>query len=908
MQKYQFLKADIKPWLKYMFSKKYGIPTTYVDTTLNTNTNNTLTTVRGKIKNFKLCGNLEQSTLILPNDYTQVDYIESDGNQYIDLGITANQDTNFSIKFETPSEVIGSKSLFGYFNDNTNSFYLYISSNKQFQFGYKSWQNFGLSNSVLENTIYNVSNNKNKLYVNGTEYTNSNTDDFSTSPNNLLLFKISGATSGGHPIKLYSFKLFNNKTIVRDMIPCYRNSDNEVGLYDIVNNVFYTNQGTGAFTYGSVASIPNPDYPQDIYSVSGDNNIIVNNKNFLDNTPNSQGSDISVWNYLKKGVYYVKRFKLSTQSSDVFNSRMAYKDKNNNAIPIIQNTILDDGNIEITGTDFGWYSSLATATLTLKKDYYIRCSGMLYCNMIASKTNDITSYVPHQEQEYTINLGVTLPSRYTLVDYIESTGTQYIDTTYVPTNLTKWEMSAQFTELTDINQFNGRYDGTVLPSGQRFDIALGSQYFILNGGDQTITTYPSDTNKHTFIVDMAKRKSYIDNNAYNISTHIFNSQRSVYLFARQANTVEYKSKEKIYYCKFYEDNILKMYLIPCYRNSDNEVGLYDLISNTFFTNQGTGVFTYGSIISNGIELCKIGDYQDYIRKSTGKSLFGGFTFSKTSSGIVYNYYTNGTILANGTSTSTSYSMFSSDASSYVKTLVAGTYTISGGTNIINVEAVRINGSLITTDTGNGATFTLEESTDVFIRTKIASGTTVNNVLVKPMLEKGSIATEYEPYTNNIPKWYKYGAIGKVVLDGSETWTYQSDVNSFYTEEDSILRTDDYRNIMLSNYYKVIRKHTSVGDYSISGYEGTKYLNQNWIYIRNIDFATATELKNWLSTHNVEVRYVLAIPEIIEITDSNLISQLDAIENSMCSYKDQTNITVETNINTTFDLSYKTIDS
>lgn len=35
-------------------------------------------------------------------------------------------------------------------------------------------------------------------------------------------------------------------------------------------------------------------------------------------------------------------------------------------------------------------------------------------------------------------------------------------------------------------------------------------------------------------------------------------------------------------------------LIPCYRKSDGEIGMYDLISNTFFTNAGTGAFTKGS--------------------------------------------------------------------------------------------------------------------------------------------------------------------------------------------------------------------------------------------------------------------------------------------------------------------------
>ena len=48
--------------------------------------------------------------------------------------------------------------------------------------------------------------------------------------------------------------MFENKQVINprdeDFIPCYRNSDGEIGLYDSINDIFYTNQGTGTFTKG----------------------------------------------------------------------------------------------------------------------------------------------------------------------------------------------------------------------------------------------------------------------------------------------------------------------------------------------------------------------------------------------------------------------------------------------------------------------------------------------------------------------------------------------------------------------------------------------------------------------------------------------------------------------------------
>lgn len=50
---------------------------------------------------------------------------------------------------------------------------------------------------------------------------------------------------------------------------------------------------------------------------------------------------------------------------------------------------------------------------------------------------------------------------------------------------------------------------------------------------------------------------------------------------------------KLYYCKMRTNGALQRYFIPCYRKSDNVIGLYDLVTETFFTNSGTGTFTKG---------------------------------------------------------------------------------------------------------------------------------------------------------------------------------------------------------------------------------------------------------------------------------------------------------------------------
>lgn len=50
--------------------------------------------------------------------------------------------------------------------------------------------------------------------------------------------------------KIYRVKLYTGSTLLANLIPCYRKSDNTAGMYDCANKVFYTNQGTDTFILG----------------------------------------------------------------------------------------------------------------------------------------------------------------------------------------------------------------------------------------------------------------------------------------------------------------------------------------------------------------------------------------------------------------------------------------------------------------------------------------------------------------------------------------------------------------------------------------------------------------------------------------------------------------------------------
>ena len=151
--------------------------------------------------------------------------------------------------------------------------------------------------------------------------------------------------------------------------------------------------------------------------------------------------------------------------------------------------------------------------------------------------------------------------------------------------------------------------------------------------------------------------------------------------------------------------------------------------------------------------------------------------------------------------------------------------------------------------------------------------------------------DYQDYIykeNN--KWYKHSEVGKQILNGSENWSYSPSNVVFYT--------DVIRDLAIPNtiYYcnRFFRVDTATTYANMKNGE-TKYDSSTVtrLIIKMTDYTTSNGFKNWLSTHNTTVYYVLATPTNTEITDQTLIAQLDNFEKAK-SYDSQTNISQENN--------------
>ena len=266
--------------------------------------------------------------------------------------------------------------------------------------------------------------------------------------------------------------------------------------------------------------------------------------------------------------------------------------------------------------------------------------------------------------------------------------------------------------------------------------------------------------------------------------------------------------------------------------------------------------------------------------------------------------------------------------------INGTYTNARRINIVSCDSTGNNRTVLNSieTTLNGyftATATLPStftSTNNYLMlvfySSAGTAPTVGNYVeyTNIQLELGSKANSYTPYgtmpieLNKIgtyqdyiyktDKWYLHKEVGKVVLDGSESWaTWYQTSNSnigFYYSMSGLAKIgveSDYNGALWCDKFSEAQTRydiyigTSEAIKQCGG-TGSQYIALGLAKTNLSDWSTSTNainsLKTWLGNNNVIVYYVLQTPTNTEITDANLINQLESLKGAM-SYEGQTNI-------------------
>lgn len=185
----------------------------------------------------------------LPSGYRQLTYVQSNAGQYIDTGFKPTNNTKVDIVFQTQSSsgvITGADA--GWLS---NGFAIAVTAIE--------FYNARITPSFADGAKYNVVLDKGVVTVDGTSKGTIATGTF-TSAYSMFLFgnNRSGSLSEATNTIIYSCKIYDNNTLVRDFIPCY-NPSNVAGLYDLVNGQFYSSATSTALLGGAYMSIKTGD-------------------------------------------------------------------------------------------------------------------------------------------------------------------------------------------------------------------------------------------------------------------------------------------------------------------------------------------------------------------------------------------------------------------------------------------------------------------------------------------------------------------------------------------------------------------------------------------------------------------------------------------------------------------------
>lgn len=185
----------------------------------------------------------------LPSGYTEVEYIEnvSPNMAYIDTNFQPNQDTRILTDIQIVTSTDYGKLFSSGQWDGLNAIQL------QYEVGVAGtllidWGTATGHYNTNINGDYNRHTydwDKNNFYLDGTLIASTTYGNFQCTCN-LLIFRASSTscapTMHSEEVefaKLFSFKIYDDGTLVRDLVPCKRDNDSMVGMYDLVNDVFY---------------------------------------------------------------------------------------------------------------------------------------------------------------------------------------------------------------------------------------------------------------------------------------------------------------------------------------------------------------------------------------------------------------------------------------------------------------------------------------------------------------------------------------------------------------------------------------------------------------------------------------------------------------------------------------------
>lgn len=494
------------------------------------------------------CENTEYANI--PVEYIPIEYLESTGTQYINTGYKQYYDKNVKLEIDfMATTAIGWMGGNGYTQINLRYMPAGIraTATATWDGTQHLWQMY-VNDEMVDHANWPQQYNNRDIFLFGLD--------------------ITWYARG----KLYSAKIYNeNGEIAALYIPVCRASDNACGIYDTISGQFFTNNGTGDFTAGAPYSCKCTDVGVEYWSsehTAAFGQPDTRNKcpnGYTDGTVVNKTSESQCETMVLIGQYIATVYDTPTDCGPGTYSNIVHYVKygQTSSCEMCAGATYNEN-----------YGQTRCMTCPIGYDYNTTSgkNSIYQCQIHC----DGGTFLP-EKSDGTATLG-----KYTVLEYIESTGTQYINTGFIhgydkntkfwidyePTsNETCWIGGNGYTEILLT------YKHT--PTGVRATATA-----TWDGTQHIWRMYVNDV--------MVYGPNAWDKRYDNLPVYLFN------LSGFDAGPCS----GKMYHAQIYQDDIIVGDFLPVVITDTGAAGMYDTITGTFFANAGTGDFIAGPVSTN----------------------------------------------------------------------------------------------------------------------------------------------------------------------------------------------------------------------------------------------------------------------------------------------------------------------
>lgn len=478
-----------------------------------------------------------------------------------------------------------------------------------------------------------------------------------------------------------------------------------------------------------------------------------------------------------------------------------------------------------------------------------------------------------------------LPIWYTLLDYIQSWWSNYINTWIKLTNEDIVEI--QYLQTADKWAVYWEYNSSTSNMSTTLYWNISFYVYGYNAWWNATVVWDYDTNVHTVVhnfIDWYIDFDWVRTNFTLPNPNSFTNALNCPIFWRSnSSSIWYFSKTKLYYFRIRRNWTLILDLIPA-KDSNNNVWMYDRVSWTLFTESWSWSFIAWNTVSDPITV-----YTDWTTETIwvhGKNLFD-------ENDVILGYFYNdsGTYTSNNvTYTSGKIPMNAGTTVTFSRGLaVAGVY--------LRIHAFDSNDNWIglvaksSTATDLSCTGTTPANTS-YIRVcgakKAAPSTEIDH---ECQVELGSTATEYAPYYNGdtataemllkvsnyvdeqeILSWNIIRKVGVQVFDGTENW--KSAVTGKFYIDNYYMRNYNLMPTLCTHYEAVLASSTSQIGFGKIGLFATATQGQSSarLVIGDNNYTSVDDFKAYLSQQYQAGTPIIVLYPLIEQTTETVSGQ------------------------------------